>query len=270
MLQLSRRLAGLFVLAALMGGCGPTPAASANGKPTIVLVHGAFAESSSWKGVITVLQDHGYRAVAAPNPLRSLSADADGLASRLRTIPGPIVLVGHSYGGSVISNAVRGNDAIKALVFVAAFAPEEGESVAELASRFPGSTLADTLESVHLPDTTADLYIRPEKYHWQFAEDVPRPRAAIDAATQRPVRDVALSEPSGPPAWKAIPSWFVFPGRDRNVPVAVHRFMAERAGARETVEIRGASHSVHVSRPEAVARVILRAARSSEFHKRTH
>ena len=157
-------------------------------QPTIVLVHGAGAESASWNGVIRILQDRGYTTIGAANPLRSLSGDADYVASILATIEGPIVLVGHSYGGSVISNASRGNDAGKALVFVAAFAPEEGESLAELASRFPGSTIGDILHTVPLADGTTDLYIRQDKYHQHFAADVAPAQAALDASTQRPFR----------------------------------------------------------------------------------
>jgi pimeloyl-ACP methyl ester carboxylesterase len=231
-------------------------------RPTIVLVHGAGAESASWNGVIGILQDHGYTTIAAANPLRSLSGDADYLASILATVEGPIVLVGHSYGGSVISNAVQGNDAVKALVFVAAIAPAEGESVAELANRFPGSTLGDNLHTVPLADGTADLYIRQDKYHQHFAADVAPAQAVLDASTQRPFRDVALTEGSGPePAWKTVPSWFVFPELDSIIPLAAHRFMAERAEAQKAVEVAQASHAVAVSRPDAVADVILTAAK---------
>ena len=233
-------------------------------RPTVVLVHGAFAESASWNGVIRRLQDQDYTAIAAANPLRSVSGDAQFLASILESIESPIVLVGHSYGGSVMSNAALGKDNVKALVFVAAFAPEEGESIGELSGRFPGSTLGETLESVALSDGTTDLYIRQEVYHQQFAADAPAEQAALDAVTQRPLRDVAQNEGSGPPAWKSIPSWFVFGELDKNIPVAAHRFMAERAGAREVVQIEGASHAVGVSHPEEVADMILRALKDVE------
>jgi pimeloyl-ACP methyl ester carboxylesterase len=229
-------------------------------QPTVVLVHGAFAESASWNGVIRRLQEQGYTSVAAANPLRSLSGDAEFVARILDSIQSPVVLVGHSYGGSVISNAALGKENVKALVFVAAFAPEEGESGGELSGRFPGSTLGDTIENVPLADGTMDQYIRQEEYHQQFMADVPAEQAALDAVTQRPLRDVALNEGSGPPAWKSIPSWFVFGELDKNIPLEAHRFMAERAGAREVVEIEGASHAVGVSHPEEVAEVILRTA----------
>jgi pimeloyl-ACP methyl ester carboxylesterase len=233
-------------------------------QPTVVLVHGAFAESASWNGVIRRLQEQSYTAVAAANPLRSLSGDAEFVARILDSIEGPVVLVGHSYGGSVISDAARENEKIKALVFVAAFAPEEGESIGELSGRFPGSTLGETLETVLLADGSTDLYIRQEEYHQQFAADLPAEQAALDAITQRPLRDVALNEGSGPPAWKSIPSWFVFPELDKNIPLEAHRFMTERAEAREVVEIEGASHALAASHPEEVTDVILSALKAME------
>jgi len=233
-------------------------------RPSVVLVHGAFAESASWHGVIRRLQERGYTALAAANPLRSLSGDAEFVARILDSIQSPVVLVGHSYGGSVISNAALGKENVKALVFVAAFAPEEGESGGELSGRFPGSTLGDTLENVPLADGTMDQYIRQEEYHQQFAADAPAEQAALDAVTQRPLRDVAQNEGSGAPAWKSIPSWFVFGELDKNIPLEVHRFMAERAQAREVVEIEGASHAVPVSHVDEVADVILGATRYAE------
>jgi pimeloyl-ACP methyl ester carboxylesterase len=233
-------------------------------QPTIVLVHGAFAESASWNDLIRRLQDQGYTAIAAANPLRSVAGDAESVASIFEAVEGPIVLVGHSYGGSVISSAARDNQDVKALVYVAGFAPEEGENALELSGRFPGSTLGEALWPVPLSDGSTDLYIRQEEYHQQFAHDVPAEQTALMAATQRPVRDVALNEASGPPAWKSIPSWFVFGKLDKNIPAALHRFMAERAGAREIVEIEGASHAVGVSHPEEVADMILRSLKEVE------
>jgi pimeloyl-ACP methyl ester carboxylesterase len=233
-------------------------------QPTIVLIHGAFAESASWNDLIRRLQDQGYTAIAAANPLRSVAGDAESVASIFEAVEGPIVLVGHSYGGSVISSAARDNQDVKALVYVAGFAPEEGENALELSGRFPGSTLGEALWPVPLSDGSTDLYIRQEEYHQQFAHDVPAEQTALMAATQRPVRDVALNEASGPPAWKSIPSWFVFGELDKNIPAALHRFMAERAGAREIVEIEGASHAVGVSHPEEVADMILRALKEVE------
>ena len=231
---------------------------------TVVLVHGAFAESASWNDVIRRLQDQGYTVIAAANPIRSVSGDAQFVASIFEAVEGPIVAVGHSYGGTVITNAVRNNENVEALVYVAGYAPDEGENAGELSARFPGGTLGDTLWTVPLSDGSTDLYIRQEEYHQQFAEDVPAEQTALMAVGQRPLRDVALNEASGPPAWRSIPSWFVFGELDKNIPVAAHRFMAERAGAREVVEIEGASHAVGVSHPDEVADVILRAAKAVE------
>jgi pimeloyl-ACP methyl ester carboxylesterase len=232
-------------------------------KPTIVLVHGAFAESSSWTGVIEKLLAAGHPVVAAPNPLRSLSGDAAVVSAILSGIAGPVVLVGHSYGGAVASNAAIGHDNVKALVFVAAFAPEQGESILELSGKFPGSTLGDTLREVPLADGTVDLYIRQDKFHKQFTADVTAEHAALAAATQRPLNTTALNEASGEPAWKTIPSWFIYPDLDHNIPVEAHRFMAERAGSRRSVELPGASHAIPASEPAAVADVILAAAELS-------
>jgi pimeloyl-ACP methyl ester carboxylesterase len=233
-------------------------------QPTIVLVHGAFAESSSWNGVIRRLRDQGYFVMAAPNPVRGVSADAEFVSSILASIQGPVVLAAHSYGGAVITNAARDNANVEALVFIAGFAPDKGESIGELSARYPGSTLGETLMTVTLPDGSKDLYIRQDRFHAQFCADVPAERAALMAVTQRPLRDVALNEGSGPPAWKSIPSWFLIPELDKNIPAEAHRFMARRAQAREVVEIPGASHAVGVSHPDEVAGMILRAARFAE------
>ncbi|MET7304488.1 alpha/beta hydrolase [Embleya sp. NPDC005575] len=229
-------------------------------KPTIVLVHGAFAESSSWNGVIEHLLSAGHPVIAAPNPLRSLSGDAAVVSALLSGIDGPVVLVGHSYGGAVASNAAVGHDNVKALVFVAAFAPERGESIFDLSGKFPGSTLGDTLNEVPLADGSVDLYIRQDEFHQQFTADVPAENAALAAATQRPLNTTALNEASGEPAWKTVPSWFIYPGLDHNIPVEAHRFMAERAGSRRSVELPDASHALPSSEPAAVADIILAAA----------
>ncbi|WP_165070091.1 alpha/beta fold hydrolase [Marisediminicola senii] len=218
-------------------------------KPTVVLVHGAFAESSSWSGVISMLLADGYPAIAVANPLRGVAYDSDYLRSLLAGISGDVVLVGHSYGGTVISGGGAGNPNVKALVFVGAFAPEEGETPGQLAAQIPGSTLGDTLTSVPLPDGGNDLYIVQNRYHAQFAADSPEADAAVMGVTQRPIRDAAFAEASGVPAWKTVPSWFLFGAEDRNIPAAMHRFMAERAGSRRTIELEGGSHTVGI--PEA-------------------
>jgi pimeloyl-ACP methyl ester carboxylesterase len=225
---------------------------------TIVLVHGAFAESASWDRVIRELQSAGHDVIAAANPLRGLAADAAAVSDLIRTVDGPVVLVGHSYGGMVISNVAADAGDITALVYVAAFAPEPGESAFTLAQRFPGSTLGDALRPVPRSNGTTDLYIAREIFHEQFAADVPAPEAGRMAATQRPVSLEALQEPSGErPLWKELPSWFLVAAQDRNIPGALQRFMADRAGARQTVELPSASHAVAVSNPDATARLIL-------------
>lgn len=233
-----------------------------NPKPTIVLVHGAFADGSSWNDVISTLLAHDYPVIAAANPLRGVQNDSAALTSLLRSIEGPLVLVGHSYGGMLISNAATGNAQVQALVFVAAFAPDAGESAADLAGRFPGSTLGETLTLVALPDGGTDLYVRQEAFRDQFAADVPESQARRMAATQRPATELALNEASGASAWKTIPSWFVFGDGDKNIPPAALRWMAERAGGREIVEVPGASHALAVSHADTVAGVILRAAQA--------
>jgi pimeloyl-ACP methyl ester carboxylesterase len=234
--------------------------ATSVGKPTVVLVHGAFAESSSWNGVIAALLDDGYPVLAVANPLRGAKSDSDYLRSVLAGVDGDVVLVGHSYGGIVISNAGTGNDSVKALVFIGAFAPEAGESAIDLSGRYEGSTLGETLAAVTLPDGGTDLYIRQDRYHAQFAADASPGEAAIMAVTQRPIVESALNEPSGEPAWKAIPSWFLFGTEDKNIPAAAHRFMAERAGSRRTVELQGGSHAVAIPEAAAVVDLIREAA----------
>lgn len=231
---------------------------SSDTKPTIVLVHGAFAESSSWSGVIAGLLDAGFPVLAVANPLRGVRADATYLDSALERVEGHIVLVAHSYGGMVTSNV--SNPQVRALVFIGAFAPDAGDSAATLSGRFPGSTLADTLRSVPLPGGDTDLYIRIDRYHAQFAADSSAADAAVMAATQRPITQSGLEEPSIGAAWRKLPSWFLFGAEDRNIPVAVHRFMAERAGSRRTVELAGGSHTVAIPEAATVVELIKEAA----------
>jgi pimeloyl-ACP methyl ester carboxylesterase len=230
-------------------------------QPTIVLVHGAFAESASWDGVIDPLVSAGHPVIAAANPLRGVAADAAAVSDLVRTIDGPVVLVAHSYGGAVISNVAADAGDIVGLVYVAAFAPEPGESAFTLADMFPGSTLGDTLQPVPRSDGTTDLYITRERFHDQFCADVPAAQAALMAATQRPATQEALFEASGErPLWKELPSWFVFGELDRNIPAELEHFMAKRARAHRTIEIPGASHAVSVAHPDATAHLILEAA----------
>jgi pimeloyl-ACP methyl ester carboxylesterase len=261
-----KTFATLCTLACLLAFAWIAPPAHARGtapamKPTIVLVHGAFADSSSWNGVSARLLARGYPVVAVANPLRSVKGDAAYLDGVVAAIDGPVVLVGHSYGGMVISNAGAAGGKVKALVFVAAFAPEAGESAAELSSRFPGSTLGAALAPpVALPDGGKDLYIRQERFHAQFAADLPAADAAAAAVAQRPVTAAALDEPSGAPTWASIPSWSVYGSADRNIPPEAMAFMARRARARRIVEVDGASHVVMASHPDEVARLIVEAA----------
>jgi pimeloyl-ACP methyl ester carboxylesterase len=229
---------------------------SPSGKPTIVLAHGAFAESASWNGVISGLLADGYPVLAAAIPLRGLRSDAEYLASVLAGIEGDLVLVGHSYGGAVITNAATGNDHVRALVFVGGFAPDLGESAAELAGRYEGGTLGETLAGFPLPGGDTDLYIRQDKYHAQFAADSSSEDAALMAVTQRPIAESALNEPSGEPAWKRLPCWFLFGSEDKNIPVAVHRFMAERARSQRTIELPGGSHTVAIPEAREVVKLI--------------
>jgi pimeloyl-ACP methyl ester carboxylesterase len=214
-------------------------------------VHGAFAESASWNGVISPLLGRGHPVVAIANPLRGVRTDAAYLSSVLDDLDHDVVLVAHSYGGMVTSNVE--NERVRAMVFVGAFAPDAGDSAATLSARFEGSTLAATLQGVSLPDGDTDLYIRQDLYHAQFAADSSAADAAVMAATQRPITQSALGEPSAGALWRTVPSWFLFGAEDRNIPAAVHRFMAERAGSRRTVELAGGSHTVAI--PEA-ARVV--------------
>ena len=253
------------IIAALTAGTMAFGApAMAQEKPTVVLVHGAFAESNSWNGVIKDLEADGYKVVGAANPLRSVSGDAAYVSSILSGIKGPVVLVGHSYGGHVISGAANGHENVKALVYVAAFAPDAGESAIALSGKFPGSTLGPTLAApVNLPDGGHDLYIDQAKFPDQFAADVPAEEAKLMAAGQRPVAEAALKEPAGDPAWKKIPSWFVYGDADKNIPPAALSWMAERAKSKETVVVKGGSHVVMVSHPDVVAHLIEKAAETA-------
>jgi pimeloyl-ACP methyl ester carboxylesterase len=234
-------------------------------RPTIVLVHGAFAESASWNGVVADLQRRGYPVLAVANPLRGLRHDAEYLRSVLDSLSGPAVVAGHSYGGSVMSEAADGADGVTALVYVASFNLEPGESTAQLAAKFPGGELGSALDPVPfpLPDGGAgtDLYIQQDRFHAVFAADVAPELAALMAATQRPIAASALEDIATKAAWKTIPSWTMVTLQDLAIPPDSMRFMAERAES-TTVEI-DASHAVTVSQPGAVADLIDTAARTT-------
>jgi len=239
-------------------------ATDAKSRPTIVLVHGAFADASSWNGVTAALLSQGFPVIAVANPLRSLKGDAAYVAGIVSSIAGDVVLVGHSYGGAVITQAASGRSNVKALVYVAAFAPDAGETALQLSGQFPGSTLGAALGTpVALPDGGKDLYIQPLKFHLQFAADVAERDARLMAAGQRPITEAALTEASGDPAWKVVPSWFIHGDADKNIPPAALRFMAQRAKSRHIREVKGASHVVMTSHPQDVAEMIVEAANAA-------
>jgi pimeloyl-ACP methyl ester carboxylesterase len=256
----------LFKFAALAAGLLFTTAAAPaeptpSSKPTIVLVHGAFADSNSWNGVVAELRRDGYPVVSAANPLRGAASDAAYVSSIVKSINGPVVLVGHSYGGTVITEAGNGMSNVKALVYVSAFAPDVGESSFELAGKFPGSVLSNVLAPpVTTPDGKQDLYIRADQFAASFAGDLPADIATIAAFAQRPLTLQAGEEKVGVTAWKTVPSWFIYGSNDLAIPPASLKFMAERAKPRKTVVIPGASHVVMISHPHDVAALIEEAA----------
>lgn len=254
----------LLAIAATTSLLTASVAASQPEGPKILLVHGAFADASSWNGVIEILEKDGYRVMAVANPLRGVKNDAQYVADVATGIKSPVVLVGHSYGGSVISEVRAPN--VKALVYVAAFAPEVGETAAGLSEKFPGSTLGSALAApIALSGGGKDLYIQQSKFHDQFAADVSAQAAIAMAVGQRPITEAALNEAAASePAWKSIPSWFIYGDHDKNIPPQVLAFMAERAQSRQTEIVRGASHVVMVSNPQAVAKMIERAATAHE------
>ena len=239
---------------------GHPPHPSPGKKPTVVLVHGAFADASGWAGVIKRLQDDGYPVLAPANPLRGLSSDAAYLRTVLATISGPIVLVGHSYGGAVITNAAAGDPDVEALVYVAAFALAEGENVAQASALDGGSN--DLLSHIVLRPfgpgaNDLDVYVDPVFFRQTFAQDVDRRTTDVMAVSQRPAALATLGEPSGPPAWEDIPSWYLVARDDNTIPPVSERAMARRAGS-HTVEIRS-SHVAMISHPGIVARLVERA-----------
>ena len=243
--------------------------ATENAPLTVVLVHGAFADASSWNGVIERLQAAGIQVTAPAIPLRGIAHDSAYIASFLNQIPGPVLAVGHSYAGAVISNAAADADNVAGLVFVAAFAPEEGERLGEVEATSRDSVLMTAQVALQYPtghgaETATEVAIDPAKFHDAFAADLPREQTAVMAATQRPVAEPAFSEPSGPPAWKSLPTWAVVATGDKAAGADVIRSMAERAGA--TITEADGSHVIMVSQPETVANVILTAA--AAVHRR--
>jgi pimeloyl-ACP methyl ester carboxylesterase len=261
----SRLFAAVFAVVALVIPLSITGSAAAHGsngsgpKPTIVLVHGDWADGSSWSAVISRLQRQGYRVVAPPNPLRGPTEDAPYLASYLQTIPGPIILAGHSYGGFVITNAATGNPNVKALVYIDAFVPDANQTLAELSS--PESCLDPATAFNAVPFSGGvDLYLRiaPNPpytgFNECFANGVPPNQAAVLAAVQRPAALAQLSEPSGPPAWAKIPAWSLIGTEDHAVPPALQEQMSTRAGAH--ISFVKAGHLSLITRPNAVVAII--------------
>jgi pimeloyl-ACP methyl ester carboxylesterase len=265
------RLAALAGLLGLIGVFSMTASAQSStqttSKPTIVLVHGAWDNSSGWNGVIERLQREGYTVIALPNPLRGLTSDAAYIASTLAGIPGPIVLVGHSYGGAVITNAAAGNPNVKALVYIAADIPDVGETLLTLNGPSGGSHINPETSLIvrEYPaadgSTGHDAYIKPELFQQIFAADLPASTVALMAATQRPLEVASLFEPSAAAAWKTIPSYCLVATGDNTIGTANVRFMAERA-CDTPVEV-NASHVVMISQPDKVADLILSAARDA-------
>ncbi|MFI6998354.1 alpha/beta fold hydrolase [Nocardia sp. NPDC050175] len=238
-------------------------------KPTVVLVHGAFADASGWDTVTRILQQRGFPVIVPANPLRGLRYDAAYIRSVLDGVTGPVVLVGHSYGGVVIGNATT--DAVTALVYISAFAPDEGESAVQLDSQYggPGTTITQSRPFPAPPGApepgpdqppNVELTVDPAKYHEMIAPDVDATTAAALAVAQRPLALAALLEPAGPPAWKSLPTYFVLSTNDRMIPVAGQREMADRMGA-TTIEV-AAGHASMFGQPDAIADFITIAAKN--------
>lgn len=233
--------------------------------PTALLVHGAFADAGSWAGVVAELQNHGIPVIAPPNPLRGLASDAAYIASLAAQIDGPVVLVGHSYGGAVITVAGAAENVV-GLVYIAAYVPEQGESLGELQGRFPLSPLVSNLKEWTYPveggRTAVEVTIQAEAFPGIFAADVPAPVTKTLAVSQRPLATSAFDEPAAAAAWQTKPSWALVAGADEAINPEVERFGAKRAGA-TTLELEGASHAVAVSRPKEVADLIRDAVRAT-------
>src|SRR5277367_290614 len=229
--------------------------------PTIILVHGAFADASSFRGLYDELVGEGLTIIAPPNPLRGLTGgDGEYLKGVIGEIDGPVLLVGHSYGGSVIT-AAGTDDKVVGLVYISGFAPDEGETLTELQSKFPAPKIASYIVQHQLPDGGSEFTLAPGGFHESFCADVPAADAAFYAISQRPLAGVALTEAASTPAWRSRPAWAVLPTADGAIDPGVHRFSYERMDAQIT-EIEGASHVVMISHPKEVAEVVMTAARA--------
>ncbi|MFD8133251.1 alpha/beta fold hydrolase [Streptomyces mirabilis] len=240
--------------------------AQSKAKPTIVLVHGGFADASGWNGVIERLQHDGYKTIAPANPLRGIPTDATYIASVLESIEGPIVLVGHSYGGAVITNAAAGNPNVKALVYVAAFAPDKGEQLGVLLNKYPGSLIGSSVQGVPYPNpdgtTGTDLYLQADKFRAAFAADLPVSTTRLMQATQRPFSASSLTDVTQAAAWRTIPSWAIVATEDKAIPPDLERWFYERAKS-HVIEVEGASHVPMISHPITTAKQIEAAARAT-------
>jgi pimeloyl-ACP methyl ester carboxylesterase len=260
------------VTTGLLSVTGPSASAGsregqAGEKPTVVLVHGGFADATvSWNNVVKSLQRRGYPVVAPANPLRGLPTDVPYLRSVLNSIKGPIVLVGHSYGGAVVTNAAAGDRDVKALVYIAAFVPDVGEALGELIQRYPGSEIQAALKEVPFPQADGtvgtDLYLQPDKLRAVFAADLPPADTTALAATQRPFSASSFTDRTTAAAWRTIPSWGLVATEDKAIPADLERFEYRRAQARKVVEVK-ASHVAMVSHPELVTNLIVDAARAT-------
>jgi pimeloyl-ACP methyl ester carboxylesterase len=231
--------------------------------PTVVLVHGAFADASGFRGVYDELLGEGVRVIAPPNPLRGLSGgDAESLKGVIGEIDGPVLLVGHSYGGSVITAAGTAENVV-GLVYIAGFAPDEGENLTDLQSKFPAPRAVPYFVQHQIPGGGNEFTLAPEGFHESFCADVPADDAAFYAACQRPLAGIALTEVAPTPAWRSRPGWAVFGSADGCIDPGVHRFSYERMGAKVT-EIEGASHVVMISHPKEVAEVVMTAVHADQ------
>jgi pimeloyl-ACP methyl ester carboxylesterase len=230
----------------------------------VVLVHGGFADASNWNGVIARLEKNGYPVIAPANPLRGIPTDSAYISSVLKSINGPIILVGHSYGGAVITNAAAGNPNVKALVYVAAFMPDTGEKLSDLIVKYPGSEIVNALNQVPFTNadgsTGTDLYIQADKFKEVFADDLPAATTKLMSAEQRPFAANSLTDLTGAAAWHDIPSYGIVADADKAIPPAVERWEYQRARAKKIVEVPGASHVVMISHPDVVENLIEQAA----------
>jgi len=263
-MRILRRIA---VLAAAFAVLPTLPAAAQAAKPTVVLVHGAFADASGWYGVQERLEDKGYKVISPANPLRGVSADAAYIKSVLSQIRGPIVLVGHSYGGVVITNAATGNPNVKALVYIAAYAPDAGDTVLTLSQLGKEGQIGPaTLDIKNFPNpdgtTGQEGTIKLNVFREIFAADLSKKLARNMSLAQRPASLVALGEPSGPPAWKTIPSYYMIAGADKAIGADTEKAMAKRISPKKTITVKGASHVVMISQPKTTADFILDAAKT--------